>query len=498
MKNINFLFAFFLLCGISFLNAQNDSNESEIISKTEDAIIAFIDQNPTDQVRTNCVLSTQINSRNIPYTINTAGTYCVVENIALSRAGATLITINANNVVLDLNNQTISGFGNYIIASNNSGAVPNVGTNFQNNTTFGNLQSNIPSINSLQGGAFPNITTNQNQNNNTVNSINSINGINTNPNFGTNNTSNGNATNIGTVSGTGLTINGIQVNARSNVTIQNGALINFASNGIFLSPGCQQIEINNVFLFNNNVGILANGINRCLISNCFAALCRTAGILISNGVSFNAQNSIISKCYAFGTGIGSSTAGPGFSFGNCSNFLINQCIAYGNRGNGFQQTACTGFLYEQCQSSGNINSAHGFSIENNNTSLESCIADNNQFDGFRANCNQISLENCKSKNNRNGFNFEGGTDGIVLNNFAQNNSVSGFALAAATRAFQVRSNTATGNTTFGFSDLNVTAPLNKFYANFANNNGTNFSGITNVAVSPLPATPINFTTNIAE
>jgi hypothetical protein len=363
-------------------------------------------QSDTDESRGNCIIATQINSTNVPFNITTAGSYCVVENITFASTNAIIISVNASNVVLDLNDQTISGGG--------------------------------------------------------------------------------------------TSLNAIQVNNQSNVTIRNGSLINFTANGVFLSQGCQQVNVSNMLCVNNNSGFAAAGVNRCSFQNCFAILNRGFGFNISNGTATASQNSTLSNCLALSTGIGATSTGPGFIFTNCLNFFINNCIAYGNRGNGFQQTLCSGFVYEQCISSGNINSGHGFSIENNNTSLESCIADNNLFDGFRCNCNQISIENCRAKNNRNGYNFEGGANGVVLNNLAQRNNAAGFTLGLNTRAIQVRSNTATGNITFGFNDIATLPPLNKFYANFANNNGTNFNGIPNFFVSPLPATPINFTTNIAE
>jgi hypothetical protein len=62
-------------------------------------------------VQAEITLCTPINQSQIPYTITTSGIYCLTSDLISSAASGNVITINANNVVLDLNDHRVSGFG---------------------------------------------------------------------------------------------------------------------------------------------------------------------------------------------------------------------------------------------------------------------------------------------------------------------------------------------------------------------------------------------------
>ena len=60
-------------------------------------------------VQAQITLCTPIN--NFPSTISTSGVYCLTADYDSSATSGNMITINANNVVLDLNDHRITGFG---------------------------------------------------------------------------------------------------------------------------------------------------------------------------------------------------------------------------------------------------------------------------------------------------------------------------------------------------------------------------------------------------
>ncbi len=369
--------------------------------KTEIKPSDFFPQNDHElSSRGDCIIATQINQSNVPFTISTPGSYCVVEGLAaVSAASSPLINITSDNVVLDLNDQIITGAG--------------------------------------------------------------------------------------------LAPIGIRINANNNVIIRNGSLIRFTINALQVNQNSQQIQLNNIIAINNNVGFSATGMLRSSFQNCAAILSTQAGFFITNGVGVNTQNCVFQQCYSFGnSGIGS---GLGFFLNGCINCFFPNCIAYANGVNGFVQTNCQHIIYQNCISSGN--GGFGFSIASNNTTLQNCFADNNRLAGFRLLGNQIRVSQCQAEDNENGFRIEGNsTNTLLLESTAVRNRVTGFHFDPGTTELQVRNNTATGNLIFGFENQGI---ANRIYANWANNNGTNFVGIPNFVVSPTPLAAINFTTNIA-
>lgn len=374
---------------------------TEQSDKTEIKPSDFFPQNDHElSSRGDCIIATQINQSNVPFTISTPGSYCVVEGLAaVSAASSPLINITSDNVVLDLNDQIITGAG--------------------------------------------------------------------------------------------LAPIGIRINANNNVIIRNGSLLRFTSNALQVNQNSQQIQLNNIIAINNNVGFSATGMLRSSFQNCAAILSTQAGFFITNGVGVNTQNCVFQQCYSFGnSGIGS---GLGFFLNGCINCFFPNCIAYANGVNGFVQTNCQHIIYQNCISSGN--GGFGFSIASNNTTLQNCFADNNRLAGFRLLGNQIRVSQCQAEDNENGFRIEGNsTNTLLLESTAVRNRVTGFHFDPGTTELQVRNNTATGNLIFGFENQGI---ANRIYANWANNNGTNFVGIPNFVVSPTPLAAINFTTNIA-
>lgn len=78
-------------------------------------------QDRLEKTRTgDCITSFQITQQNIPLTITAAGNYCLVEDVVINAGFTFAITINADNVSLDLNGRTIDGQ-----QRNNSGIIVN-------------------------------------------------------------------------------------------------------------------------------------------------------------------------------------------------------------------------------------------------------------------------------------------------------------------------------------------------------------------------------------
>ena len=345
-----------------------------------------------------------------------------------------------------------------------------------------------------------------------------------------------------------LDLNGQQLETSGNniaIFIQGGlrniVILNGSIRGGFgiSATNVRELRIVNVRFINNRRAVTINGDRDLILSDCQAEspsvngyqisdvtngiiiACRTAGgtstssgFLLSNLDSFviqesqgnnNAQgfnclgcrNMVFSACHA------NNNRGSGFRLvdnpsGANANNKILESTAQGNRLIGFELEGTSHSIEGSCAL---FNSSHGFSIKGFNHTLLNNIAKRNRSNGFIFEGNGHSSELGSSIDNMlDGFSIAG-INHTLLNNIAKRNRT-GFILLSGSGFCQVRSNTATSNGAFGF--FNAVPPAfatpNRIYSNFANNNGTNYNlaNIPNVAVSPVPATPINFTTNIAE
>lgn len=240
------------------------------------------------------------------------------------------------------------------------------------------------------------------------------------------------------------------ITAPRNITVRNGTLAFMRNTGILINTAFG-VTIDSIFFLADATGILANNMTRSQISNCFFTLATNNGITFNNVAGSSSQSVTITNCKSYNNTVN------GFSLNNCLNFQLFNCIATGNGVNGFTQ-----LLSNQCD-------------------YQECIANTNGTNGFFISGNSNSLEQCQAKGN----------------------GAAGFIFGAPSTQGQVRDNIATGNAV-GFQNNGAVVPAanaNRFYANFANNNGpttaTNFVNIANFFVSPIPATPINFTTNIS-
>ncbi|MGE0206887.1 MAG: right-handed parallel beta-helix repeat-containing protein [Candidatus Babeliales bacterium] len=331
----------------------------------------------------------------------------------------------------------------------------------------------------------------------------------------------------GTGSGVGILITG---NNRSNITIQNGSITGMGSNAIQIVNGGQNIIFRNLKIAGNgNNGISMGGLRNFIIQDCLITLNRSNGLIINQfGTQLNNDGFFVNLVSTF-NGLN------GFSFAGCTNCQMLQLLANNNSGNGIVETngnriifnGCQannnnsngisttglGHLFQQCTTNNNV--GVGFFINTNRLNMEDSQAKGNGLDGFRILGSNCRATDCSAMNNRQiGFNINGNqqvyqtcdaegnnigfqiaqANNCVLNSAAKANTTFGFLLVPSSNECQIRSNTATGNAT-GFQNNGT---MNRIYSNFSNNNSTaNFVGIANVFVSPIPADPINFTTNIS-
>ncbi len=283
----------------------------------------------------------------------------------------------------------------------------------------------------------------------------------------------------------------LQNNLR-NIQIFNGTIR--GGTGIAAS-GVRELRIEEIRFINNRRAINITGDRDIVIFNCLAESSSIHGYQLT-GVT----NGFIFECRTSG-GISTSS---GFLLTNLNNFVIQKCKS-NNNAQGYNCIGCNNLFFFQCESNGNrgdgfkfVNDSNG--SRNANNEIVECTAQTNRGHGFFIFGNAHSLqESWALQNSADGF-FINGTNHTLLNNIAKRN-FTGFNLLPSARFCQVRENTATANARFGFANSGTAAAPNpnRIYTNFANNNGTNFNAaIPNVFVSPTPATPINFTTNIAE
>lgn len=432
-----------------------------------------------------CLFQTQITQFNIPFVISTPGYYCVAAQTTLNtlQNSQNAVSSTVNSVSL---NQTIpistTGQNLFQVAQPSLQTTPFTIVNghlvqpqLQNLTV---QQQQVLAQQQLNG---QNITVNdQAIRAITVNSNDVVIDLNGNEIIG-----------IGTTN-----TNGIIVNAYANVMIKNGTIRNMVNNGITIANNnntgqiATNVIVKNITFFNNRNGISMSNVTDAILSDNDAYFCDATGFILNQN-----NNVIINSCISCNNATGFSTTG------NTALQFLN-CTANNNSGAGFLNNFLIESTFQQCTAHENQN---GFILAPSNgtsanTNFLTSFAHDNTTNGFQMSGNNITLEQCKANNNTNGFQINGNNN-VLLNCIAQGNASNGILLATAVSVnstssnCQVRENTLTSNNV-GINNLGVN---NHIYSNFASNNkGGDFVGVTNVAISPTPLTPINFTTNIAE
>lgn len=201
---------------------------------------------------------------------------------------------------------------------------------------------------------------------------------------------------LGLVFPPGQSLNGITVDGtRTNITIRNGHVLAWGSNGIDLGDA-SSVLIENVTAESN----LGNGINanRAVVTQCVAR---------ANAASGFAGNGLAVDCVAVENGI------RGFTWTG----TISTCLAADNDGDGFSIFGAID------RSTARTNSDDGFVVFGG--SIESCLAEFNSGDGV------VVI-----------------TDARVFGNTARQNTQNGFVISAS-NAFTA-GNTSISNTGIGF------------------------------------------------
>lgn len=462
-----------------------------------------------DSITRDCAFSVQqITQFNINggFTITSPGLYCLSPNVAINPSltgrlivsSGTGITVSTNNVIIDFNDTILEGQGGTVGISISRG-VQNI--IIRNGTVRTMTSSGISLSNGINQLNGPILIDNMTFTNNAV-------GINASNPF-----------------------NLIARNIRIYFSTSNGFLINQATNCLFKSCISNNNVVNGFNIVNSNSliflgclaegntsnGFIISGIGGSQFIECTANR-NQSGFVVTSG-NFANQSSLFANCFAAQNNLSgfflvgnqlmlkNSTAVNntiGFQITGNNN-IFKTIIAENNIGNGVQLVgnACQ---FQNCESINN--GTNGFQINGNNNSIFSSIAKINTINGFQITGTGSELQDCHALNNgSNGFTINGSNHSVLNSIAKQNISGSGISnvgngiLLALANNFgpisnncQIRGNTLTGNTT-GINNLGIN---NRIYANFANNNTNDFSGVPNVAVSPGILTPINFTANIAE
>ncbi len=398
----------------------------------------------TQTLADSCTFITQAD---VPYTINKSGNYCVADDLFSSALG-NMITINADNVNLNLNGHLLdaNGFG-YLSA----GILVNSGIQ---NTTVHNgsiinfsyairaselLLANFSNLNISSSGYGIDIET--------------------------------------TLTSTGISIencflngcyDGINLKGVSGFSVENviskltsgdysfqfdtcddGVVRNCTS--VFESPGdntrgfsilspnivfedCAAIghdlegfiilnssNINNVFINCKSINNLSSGFSTyapgTVFRECTASGNESNGFIIQSG----ADNSVLEDCIA------DSNAGHGFS--NVAYYVtINNCTASNNSLDGFSSS---GFYNTYIECVANKNTVHGFYTSAHDNIFSRCIANKNS-NGFYLDAGGYNtvLEDCIGKTNTNNGFYLGDSNAIVRDCSASVNGLDGFALTS--------------------------------------------------------------------
>ncbi len=452
------------------------------------------------------------------YTINSPGRYAVVEDLT-APAGAITITINADNVYLDLNGFTIDGTGG-------STAIISVASGIENSSICNGTLTNADST------ALDVLS---NATNITIQNIKAT-----------------YSSNIGfQIAGTNCTIQqcstahnagtGILLNAASNICITDISSYNDQGSGINML-NANDIVINDIAMYmSGNAGIQSNTIQRIHMQHTEIFNSGGPGIQLNNatdialqeviinapsseGISLAGTSSVITIAHFTifepgshgiiinsdissviiedGSVFGPNAQGINLSSNNANIFINNVNIDSAGINGIFCLNPISPIQIRNCKIANSVTNGIYFEANNLGTPLydivvDSCTAINNNENGFLFYSNPSSgvftstiIKNCVAIFNLlAGFNLHL-SDSLIINNIANGNQTNFATVEPSSN--NIEGNIAASPSTFNFDETVVVSPDYDIYvANFAwaaelgfaaNYNTTN-SVIKNVAIS---------------
>ncbi len=345
-----------------------------------------------------------ITQSDVELTIITPGTYIVGGNLMLTNA--TVITIEADGVILDL-------CGNKLEGASGTGIL--VGVGHKNIVIKNGLLTNFDTGLKVERGCS----------NITIDNI--------------------DITNCATRA---IHFNGDGTYGEQiiNSEIKNcgvfECLQNITGDGVVvLLECCNSVKINNCRV-NNNGSTTANpsNLNIIKLDSCtkcelkdVEAHCNTAAFgTMRFFVLDNSTNNLLERCSAIESVI--ATFVFGFFFMNSNRNIIKDCRAIELNSDGFLVEGSNDCVFEDCQALNN--NSEGFKLGiSDNCVLKNCQASNNDSEGFflSSSVTNCVFKDCQASNNTdNGFTLEGSsTDCVFENCQASNNNFNGFKLGSS-------------------------------------------------------------------
>ncbi len=420
-------------------------------------------------------------------TITAPGYYCLANDVTLS--GVNTIAINANDVVLSLNNHTVTGGqGLRVLAGNNRITIQNGAVNSSATSSIA-LEGTNDSIilknlifNSSLTGVIASTQTNLLITQIDMYSVTT--GISL---ITCNNCIVQDCNIIGRIDNSGVV--GIVVNPNLESTENNCLTFrrikadSFSSGFIFRNVSsmlvqdciaCNNLGSNNAtdagFVTNDNS---TNFIQKHVFSRCISIINGSHGFLLTGGNNTVRNSSyIVEDCIAIGktnvTGNGFNVSRRRGTFNNCKAILMQT---------GFSVTAGIGLNNNFIDCIADKNTSSGFNTAANNATLIRCVASSNASTGMLQSGANNMLESCMSNNNSTGFIIS--ATSATINCSTHSNTIGGFTISSAnTTPVLLTKCQSTANGAKGFELSTYTSTQNAIVErSFASDNGTNgFNG----------------------
>lgn len=323
-----------------------------------------------------CVEPTSISTNT--FTITEPGNYCLTADIVGP------ITINASNVILDLNNHSLGNAASAVSVMNQSNIIIRNGK-IENTSTIAIGASNVTSlvIENIDFDGFQRANDFSMVDGFVIRNCTFVNGL--------------RSINIGTSN------NGV---IRSCLCYRLGSTTDTIFNSSFFMSNC-----NNIITYD------------LIIDSYFYSqiAARTLAVQISTNLIFS--NVIISR-----------STGPNqepMRFQSCDSLVIDrcQCINNGDGGTNFLSAffsfGSNNVIFNSCFASGNtsLNDGHGFVVQGQNNCILNCVAKENSGAGFLSSSasNCYFFKNIAIANGTDGFFRAGGSNVGFFSNYAANN-----------------------------------------------------------------------------
>lgn len=316
-------------------------------------------------------------------------------------------------------------------------------------------------------------------------------------------------------------------NLAVNITVDGCTISNSGLNGIYTTFSQANWTICNCDISNTGLnGLLLAGFQNLKIHNCqviqsgahgiIASIRQSQNVEISDCKVFNAQDSAIRVDNTANLSISNcqitnylQTTAPLLKLQDIFNGLVTGCILTSGAGtsDGLLLRNCHGLTIQNCNANIFCNQPQtscpvGFNLQGDVTStvIKSCIISGNPSIGISLQQGVLNgpntgviLENCEVQGAANqGILFDQSTplpstscaiyNCKIIGN-PQAVGADGIRLGSTTSECSLRDNTLTGNTGFGINNLAGVASTNRIYHNFAQGNGTGYSGV-NFVVTP--------------